>query len=122
VEVPPPPPQQSRVAEINFARNSARVDNEAKALLDDVALRLQRDADATAVVVGHFETNERQGQQLAAQRARNTKAYLTTERGIDPNRIQVRTGQAGTRTTVVYLVPAGATFDAAGTEVVPDRR
>jgi outer membrane protein OmpA-like peptidoglycan-associated protein len=122
VEVPPPPPQASQVAEINFARNSARVDNEAKALLDDVALRLQRDADATAVVVGHFETNERQGQQLAAQRARNTKAYLTTERGIDPNRIQVRTGQAGTRTTVVYLVPAGATFDAAGTEVVPDRR
>jgi outer membrane protein OmpA-like peptidoglycan-associated protein len=121
VEVPPPPPQASRLAEVTFGRNNARVDNEAKALLDNVALRLQRDADATAVVVGHFEAGERQGQQLAAQRARNVKAYLSKERGIDPNRIQVRTGQAGTRTAVVYLVPAGATFDGAGTEVVPDR-
>ncbi|HXP46787.1 MAG TPA: hypothetical protein VN810_05885, partial [Terriglobales bacterium] len=55
VEVPPAPPQSSKLNEIGFARNSARVDNTAKAILDDVALRLQREADARAVIVGFAE-------------------------------------------------------------------
>ncbi|MGB9103913.1 MAG: OmpA family protein, partial [Terriglobales bacterium] len=117
VEVPPPPPTVSKLNEIQFKNPKlpARVDNEAKAILDDVALRLQREPDAKAVVVGNFEANEKNGQKLAEQRAVNTKAYLTQEKGIDPSRIDLRTGSGGTRTAEVYLVPPGASFDVQGT-------
>jgi outer membrane protein OmpA-like peptidoglycan-associated protein len=117
VEVPPPPPQASRLNEIQFrdTRRPARVDNEAKAILDDVALRLQREPDARAVIVGQYETSERNGQQIAQQRAVNTKAYLVQEKGIDGSRLEVRTGDAGTRTAEIWIVPQGATFEQAGT-------
>jgi outer membrane protein OmpA-like peptidoglycan-associated protein len=117
VEVPPPPPAVSKLNQIEFKNPKlpARVDNEAKAILDDVALRLQREPDAKAVVVGNFEPGEKNGQQLAEQRAVNTKAYLTQEKGIDPSRIDLRTGSAGIRTAEIYLVPPGARFDVQGT-------
>ncbi len=117
VEVPPPPPQASKLNEIQFkdTKRPARVDNEAKAILDDVALRLQREPDARAVVVGSYEQTERNGQTVAQQRAVNTKAYLVQEKGIDASRIEVRTGSAGTRTAEIWIVPPGATFEQAGT-------
>jgi outer membrane protein OmpA-like peptidoglycan-associated protein len=117
VEVPPPPPQASRLNEIQFRdrRRPSRVDNEAKAILDDVALRLQREPDARAVIVGNNEANERNGQRVAQQRAVNTKDYLVRQKGIDASRIEVRTGDAGTRSAVIWIVPQGATFDQAGT-------
>ena len=117
VEVPPPPPTVSKLNQIEFKNPKlpARVDNEAKAILDDVALRLQREPDAKAVVVGNFEADENNGQKLAEQRAVNTKAYLTQEKGIDPSRIDLRTGSGGTRTAEIYLVPPGANFDVQGT-------
>jgi outer membrane protein OmpA-like peptidoglycan-associated protein len=120
VEVPPPPPQAEKLNEIQFKRNNARVDNAAKAILDDVALRLQRDADAKAVIVGNADPGERNGKRLAAQRARNTRAYLVDEKGIDPSRIELRTGSGGGMTAEIHLVPAGATFEGAGTEVVTE--
>lgn len=118
VEVPPPPPMASKLNQIEFKNPKlpARVDNEAKAILDDVALRLQREPDAKAVVIGNFEPTEKNGQLIAEQRAVNTKAYLTQEKGIDPSRIDLRTGGAGIRTAEIYLVPPGATFDAQGTQ------
>ncbi|HEX9120728.1 MAG TPA: hypothetical protein VF840_09335 [Terriglobales bacterium] len=118
VEVPPAPPTVSKLNQIEFKNPKlpARVDNEAKAILDDVALRLQREPDAKAVVVGNFEPGEKNGQQLAEQRAVNTKAYLTQEKGIDPSRIDLRTGSAGIRTAEIYLVPPGASFDVQGTQ------
>ncbi|MBZ5629088.1 MAG: hypothetical protein LAO06_09505 [Acidobacteriia bacterium] len=117
VEVPPPPPTASKLNQIEFKNPKlpARVDNEAKAILDDVALRLQREPDAKGVIVGNFEANEKNGQMLAEQRAVNTKAYLTQERGIDPSRFELRTGSGGNRTAEIYLVPAGATFNVQGT-------
>ncbi|MBZ5512798.1 MAG: OmpA family protein [Acidobacteriia bacterium] len=117
VEVPPPPPSVSKLNEIQFKNPKlpARVDNEAKAILDDVALRLQREPDAKAVVVGNFEPSEKNGQTLAEQRAVNTKAYLTQEKGIDPSRIDLRTGSGGNRTAEIYLVPPGTSFDVQGT-------
>ena len=118
VEVPPPPPQASKLNEIGFARNSARVDNTAKAILDDVALRLQREADARAVIVGNADAKELKSTMLAAQRAANAKAYLTKEKGIDPSRIETRTGTAGGMTAEIWMVPAGASFNQPGTEVV----
>src|ERR1700761_6859032 len=116
VEQPPPPPQPKTqtLCSINFDRDKrrpARVDNEAKACLDDVALNLQRQSDATAVVVGDSATDEKQGPKVAAQRAVNTKDYLVKEKGIDASRVQVRTGTEAGKQVQNYLVPSGANFD-----------
>jgi len=125
VEAPPPPPtpKTQTLCSIQFdkdKRRPARVDNEAKACLDDVALNAQQKADASLVVVGnsaplpahkHHTRNEMTAEKLAAQRAVNTKGYLVTEKGIDASRIQVRTGSNGQNEVENYLVPAGATFD-----------
>jgi len=118
VEVPPPPPQASKLNEITFKRNSARVDNTAKAILDDVALRLQRDADARAVIVGFADPKELKPTTLAAQRAANAKEYLSKEKGIDPGRIETRTGSGGGMKAEIWIVPAGASFNEPGTQVV----
>ena len=117
VQVPPPPPQAS-MSEIAFKRNSARVDNTAKAILDDVALRLQRDADARAVIVGFADPKELKPEKLAAERAANAKAYLVKEKGIDASRIEIRTGSGGGMKAEIWFVPAGASFTEAGTTVV----
>ncbi len=111
---PPPAPKTETLCSITFGREKrrpVRVDNEAKACLDDVALNLQRSADAKAVLVGSSAPNEKHADTQAAERAVNTKAYLVNEKGIDPSRIDVRTGNAGSDTVQNYLVPAGATFD-----------
>jgi outer membrane protein OmpA-like peptidoglycan-associated protein len=125
IEAPPQapaPPKTSTLCSIQFDRDKARptrVDNEAKACLDDVALNAQQKPDATLVVVGNsaplpMHKGKHHGPtdaDLAAQRAVNTKSYLVTEKGIDASRIQVRTGTNGTNEVEDYLVPAGATFD-----------
>jgi hypothetical protein len=111
---PPPAPKTETLCSITFGRDKrrpTRVDNEAKACLDDVALNLQRSADAKAVLVGNSMPNERHANRAAAERAVNTKAYLVNEKGIDPSRIDVRTGTEGTDSVQNYLVPSGATFD-----------
>lgn len=121
VEAPPPPPkapEAEKINTINFKNNSARVDNAAKAILDDVALRLQRDADAKAVIDGNVQGKE--SKKLAAQRAINAKAYLVKEKGIDPSRIEVRTGSEAGTTADIWIVPAGATFNEAGTSPVTE--
>ena len=118
VEVPPAPPMASKLNEIAFKRNSARVDNTAKAILDDVALRLQRDADAHAVIVGFADPKELKPEKLAAERAANAKEYLTKEKGIDPSRIEIRTGTGEGMRADIWLVPAGASFNEPGTTVV----
>ena len=65
-----------------------------KAALDDVAKNLQQNADSKLVIVGNAEPTEKR-KNLAAERAVNSKAYLTggeSKLGIDPSRIEVRTG------------------------------
>lgn len=128
VEVPPPPPTASKLNEIVFPNEKKpwRVDNTAKAVLDDVALRLQREPEAKAVVVGQMDPSEEKLvkklriKNLAASRAVNTKEYLVTEKGIDPSRIEVRTGTAGGNRAEIWIVPAGATFNEAGTTPVDE--
>ncbi len=121
VENPPPPPQSSAMCSITFPnkRKPARVDNTAKACLDDVALRLQREADAKAVVIGNQDPKEK-GKNLAADRAINTKEYLTKEKGIDPGRISLMTGTSGEAKVDNVLVPPGAQFTQAGTTPVTE--
>jgi hypothetical protein len=128
---PPPAPTTSALCSVNFERDTkrpGRVDNEAKACLDDVALSLQRSSDAKLAVVGNSNTKEKdllkkknaKAVDLAALRAVNTKDYLVTEKGIDPSRVQVYIGQTDGQTVTTTLVPAGATMDTSGLVVVDE--
>jgi outer membrane protein OmpA-like peptidoglycan-associated protein len=112
-----PLPKTSDLCSINFGRDvkrSARVDNEAKACLDEIALSLNNSSDAKIAVVGNASSEEKDRKKLAAERAVNTKAYLVSEKGIDPSRIQVYTGSQDGKTVSTTLIPAGATLDKAG--------
>lgn len=129
---PPPPPQPHAQAlcSITFEKDKARptrVDNEAKACLDEVALDLQKQSDAKAVVVGESNAKEKaktekqqkfaakhkraKVEDLAAERAVNTKDYLVKEKGIDASRITVTTSTTDGQKVEDYLVPAGANFE-----------
>ena len=108
VEAPPAAPVAALVNSIQFKPNSAYVDNKAKAILDDVALRLAREPDSKLVIVGMAEPRE--SKTLAARRAANAKTYLTKSKGIDPNRIETRTGAEAGRKADLWIVPAGATM------------
>jgi hypothetical protein len=137
----PPPPKTQALCTISLStdkKRPMRVDNEAKACLDQVALDLKQQADAKAVVVGEQTTDEaavtaKEQQRalkhkhatvdmFAAQRAVNAKDYLVTEQGIDASRISVATGSTDGQTVENYLVPSGATFsnDVTGTTPVDE--
>jgi hypothetical protein len=101
-----------------------RVDNTCKAVLDDVAQRLQHDPETKLVIVGNQAPTEKR-RNLAAERAVNSKAYLSggeAKQAIDPSRIEVRTGNGGAKTADYWIVPAGATFSAEGTAPVNESR
>ncbi|MGA9668089.1 MAG: OmpA family protein [Terracidiphilus sp.] len=129
---PPPVPHTQALASISFdPKRPGRVNNEAKAALDGIALSLQNAPDAKLVVVGESTTDEKtpkkhhkhaKVEDLAAQRAVNVKDYLVTEKGIDASRISIATGTADSATVENYLVPAGANFaaDVPGTTPVDE--
>lgn len=106
VEALPPVPAAALVNSIQFKRHSAYVDNKAKAILDDLALRLAREPDSSTAVVGMAEPRE--SKTLAARRAANAKAYLTKSKGIDANRVDARTGAEAGQKADLWVVPAGA--------------
>jgi outer membrane protein OmpA-like peptidoglycan-associated protein len=119
VEVPPPPPTCSKINSIQFPdlKRPWRVDNTAKAILDDVASRLKADPNAKIVITGYADGEKapmegtgkhRHPMNLAAQRAVNAKAYLVQEQGIDPSRIGVRTGTGQQKVADIIWVPQGA--------------
>jgi len=113
---PPPAPAARNLCSISFDRDRkrpVRVDNEAKGCLDDIALEMNRESGATLVVVGKHDPQE--APEAAAERSLNVKQYLTDEKGIDPNRIQLRTVESTGRTVDNVLVPSGATWDTGGT-------
>ena len=98
-----------------------RVDNVAKATLDDDASALKNDPGAKLVIVGYADDEKppRVGKgkkaepmNLAAQRAVNAKAYLVAAppdgQGIDPSRIEVRTGTGKQHQADIFWVPQGA--------------
>jgi hypothetical protein len=143
IVAPPPPPQPhaQTLCSLGFDKDKARptrVDNEAKACLDEVALDLQNQADAKAVLVGSSNAKEKattEKQQayaakhkkatvtdFAAQRAVNAKDYLVTEKGIDASRISVATSTDDSQKVEDYLVPSGANFgsDIQGTTPVDE--
>jgi hypothetical protein len=70
--------------------------------------------------LGNAEPTETR-KNLAAERGVNLKGCLTggeSKLGIDPSRIEVRTGSGGTKTAEYWTVPAGATFSGEGTQRV----
>jgi hypothetical protein len=134
----PPVPHTQALCSISFDEKNqppARVNNEAKACLDEVALDLQKQPDAKAVVVGEATAAEKaktakeeaaakknkhvKVEDMAAQRAVNTKAYLVTEKGIDASRITVVTSATDGQNVQDYLVPSGADFSADVTGTTP---
>ena len=120
---PPPAPQTSQLCSINFDRDKrrpARVDNEAKACLDDISLNLQRSSDAKLAVVGNAASGEKMGSKLAAERAVNTKDYLVKEKGVDASRVSVYTGTQDGKTVTNTLIPAGANLDSTGITTVDE--
>jgi hypothetical protein len=113
---PPPAPLSEKLCSISFERDRkrpVRVDNEAKGCLDDIALEMNRQSEAVLVVIGKHDPNEKPD--AAAERTLNEKQYLSVEKGIDPNRIELRTGETTGRTVDNVLVPPGATWDTGGT-------
>jgi hypothetical protein len=116
-------PVVSEAGECKFNQSNkpGRVDNECKAVLDEVALRVQREPNDTVVVVGYTdETETVKMTQLAGQRAVNVKYYLTSGEGgagIDASRVQVKAGTVKSKSAKIYIVPSGATFTEESTPV-----
>jgi hypothetical protein len=121
---PPPAPTTSALCSVSFERDAkrpARVDNEGKACLDDVALKLQSASDAKLAVVGNANSKEKEPAKgrrktidFAGERAVNAKDYLVTEKGIDASRITTYTGSDDGKTVTTTLIPAGATLSTTG--------
>ena len=110
----PPAPKAQPLCTVYFNRDMrrpARVDNEGRACLDDVALTLEHQPDARLVLVGEHSDSEVDGQLTAAERAMNTRAYLANEKGIDPARVDVRTSTTPGRQVQTFLLAPGAVFD-----------
>lgn len=114
----PPPPAAQHLSELQFKPNSAYVDNRSKAILDDVALKLQQDPTATVVLTGSVE--EKEAAPLANQRAQNAMDYLTKSKGIDGQRIQTKAGTDAGRKVDITALPAGAS--APGPEQQPTKQ
>jgi outer membrane protein OmpA-like peptidoglycan-associated protein len=132
VNVPAPPatPKSRLLNTCSFSGKSnklrpARVDNACKAVLDDVALRLQSEGDSSAVLVGNMDPKEakmpkgskKAPADLGAQRAANVKDYLVTEKGLSASRLQVRSASGGPAEVQIHLVPRGANYDGPGAAV-----
>ena len=88
---PPRTPQEIRTDEIHFEPGSARLTNIAKAILDEVALRMKQEPSATALVIGYTDDRENTGanQDLDRRRAEAVRDYLVSRHGIDASRITV---------------------------------
>jgi hypothetical protein len=131
---PPPVPHAQALCSVAFDKDKkrpTRVDNEAKACLDQVALSLQQQSDSKLVVVASSTSDEKKPPKhpkkgavtdVAAQRSVNVKDYLVKEKGIDPSRISAATTATDGQQAQDYLVPSGANFssDVSGTTPVDE--
>ena len=133
--VAPPPPPVVHVQQLCFVSfemdksRPTRVNNEAKACLDEVTISLQQQSDAKIVLIGFATEKEKSAEarhkhpkDLAAQRAVNAKNYLVSEKGIDPSRVTVTTSTTDGQKVDNYLVPSAANFgnDVQGTTPVDE--
>lgn len=111
--------------EFNNPKKHARVDNQCKAVLDEVALRLQHEPNGKLVVVGCEDEQETVTvKDVSSLRAANAKAYLTggeAKQQIDSARIEVRrsTNACGKKARF-YFVPEGGSFTQTDTVIVDE--
>lgn len=121
ISTPPPPaaPPAVPLCNASFERDRkrpVRVDNEAKACLDEIAINLGRDPSAKLVLVGRHSADETAD--AAAERTLNVEQYLVLEKGVDPVRIQLRTRGEPGRIVENIMLPAGASFAPGDTETL----
>lgn len=75
-----------------FAQGGARVDNCAKAILDDLAVRMKNDPKLRANVIGYTDgRGERTNRKLGERRAKAMAAYLEKQ-GVESSRLTVTNG------------------------------
>ncbi len=119
---------ESLISDCEFKNQKklARIDNECKAVLDEVALRLQHEPNGKLVVVGFAEEQEEvEVNNVESLRAYNAKSYLTggeAKQQIDASRIEVRKSDArdtGAKAQF-YFVPEGGTFTVKDTTIVDE--
>jgi len=140
VTTPPPPaviapkPTTQSLCQIGFdndKKRPVRVDNEAKACLDAIAISMN-DPLAKLAIVGNSatKTEKSKAAQAAAdkaawkaseERAINEKRYLVDEKKVDGSRISLYTGTTGTNVDTNTLIPSGATLDTTGLTPVEDK-
>jgi hypothetical protein len=116
---PPPAPLTRDLCAVAFDRDHhrpERVDNEAKACLDTIALDLQHEPNSRLVIVGNYGPDEKPV--TGARRTMNVRQYLINEKGIDPARMDIRVGTNTGRTATDTFVPEGATWVDPGTTPV----
>ena len=104
-------PTAQKQMELDFKPSSGYVDNRSKAVLDDVALKMQQDPNLNAVLAGSADPGEAHG--MALQRAQNSMTYLTKSKGIDASRIQTKASAEPGRRVEVWTLPAGSALPGA---------
>jgi len=117
-----PPIVTQALCTVRFERDRkrpTRVDNEAKACLDDIALNLQRDPNAKLALVGTGLADQASFPNDAAQRTSNTKDYLVQDKGIEASRILLYVGPGNEREVGTILIPSAAQMDSRGMTRVP---
>lgn len=103
--------ESQSLCSLSFERDRARparVSNEAKACLDDIALNLNQHADAQLYVIAGTSAGEPRTR--ASERALNIRQYLVREKGVSSDRILLRDGGPLGRLAHTVLVPAGASY------------
>ncbi|MBN2056766.1 OmpA family protein [bacterium] len=73
-------------------RKGTRVDNRAKALLDDIAVTIRSYPEAKVTLVGHADStgSEQSNAMIGLKRAENVKKYLVDRHGINAERFIVK--------------------------------
>ena len=131
VNAPPPPVEvvsETLISECDFnnSKKLARIDNQCKAILDEVALRLQHEPNGKVVIVGYAsEIEEGLVTDVESLRAANAKAYLTggeAKQQIDANRVEARksSGRDVSNKARFYFVPEGGNFTLKDTAMVDE--
>ena len=131
INAPPPPVQvasETLISDCDFnnPKKLARVDNQCKATLDEVALRLQQEPNGKLVIVGYSEEQEDVlVNNVEGLRSVNAKSYLTggeAKQQIDASRIEAResSDRGNGSKARFYFVPEGGNFTVQNTTVVDE--
>ncbi len=89
-------PPQKKIVKLDLPvvpfKKGTRVDNVAKAILDDIAQKIKENPDVTVTLVGHTDStgSESANEKVGMTRAENVKKYLVDRHKIEPDRFEVR--------------------------------